>query len=317
MSGMTDHTRLPGAGFDLSRSRHLFDHLIYLRLCGLSDRTLYARRRGVVLLAEFLGADPVDALLEDLERWQVHLLQTSVNLVRWMTTVVRPYFTWLHRRGLRTDNPAALLPLPRKRRGLPRPMAEIKVEAMIAGARPRLRPWLLLAGWSGLRAGEIAGLRVEHFYLDEHGETWVRVLGKGDVERDAPVPSWAWPLIAAEFPPGATSGRCWRRERGRGPVLPVHVSQMCNRYLHAIGIPDTLHSLRHRVATQAYDATGDLRMVADLMGHASTSTTQVYTRVSPHRMSAAVNALPRPAALPGTPGRRLHLVDPRTQESTA
>lgn len=326
ISDNLDALPLPGAGYDLSLVSHLREHLIWMRLCGRAEDTIAARRRAVVRLAEHVGHDPATASYQELYRWQVNLLhsrpQPSLVLVRWNTALIRPYFGYLHDHGVRPDNPAALLPLPKAKRGVPRPMAEPKVMAMIADAPPRLLPWLLLAGWSGLRAAEIAQLRVDDFLIDDQGAGWVQVRGKGgrgDLTRNVPVPDWAWPMIVSRLP---EHGPAWRRERrrgGRGPeqlgvVTAQHVSQYCNEYLHRIGIPDTLHALRHRVATLALEQTGDLLMVRDLLGHASVSTTQVYTLVSPRRMAVAVSDLPRPdlTLLPGG-GRHLHAVtDPDT-----
>ncbi len=319
---------LPGAGYNTDLASHLREHLIWMRLCGRAECTLAARRRAVVRLAEHLDHDPATATYDELYRWQVHVLHSrpepSLTLVRWTTALIRPYFGYLHDHGVRGDNPAALLPLPAARRGVPRPMSEPKVMRMIAEAPPRLLPWLLLAGWSGLRAAEIAHLRVDDFFDDAEGKGWVQVRGKGgrgDITRNVPVPAWVWALIVPRLP---AQGPAWRRQRRRGGrrpeelgvVTPQHVSQYCNEYLHKIGIPDVLHSLRHRVATLALEQSGDIRMVQDLLGHANLSTTQVYTRVNPRRMAIAIGELPRPESLPAA-ARHLHVVDDTAHGGTA
>lgn len=314
-----EHLRLPGPGYDLDLATHLREHLVWMRLCGRADDTLAARRRAMVRLAEHLGHDAATATYAELYAWQIHLYgsraqtspDTALTYVRWNTALIRPYYGYLHDHGVRADNPAALLPLPAAKRGVPRPMAEPKVMDMIGSAPPRLLPWLLLAAWSGLRAAEIAGLRVDDFTVDAHGEVWVRVLGKGGHERNAAVPAWCWDLIAPQLP---ERGRCWRMLRRRGGHLGLvtaqHVSQYCNDFLHKkMGIPDTLHSLRHRFGTLTYEQTEDVRLVQDMLGHAQLSTTQVYTRVNPRRAAAAVNELPRPTTLPRTAPRHLHVVD--------
>lgn len=328
--GVVDTTApLPGGTWPLQLVSHLREHLIWMQLQGRARCTLVARRRACVRLAEFLRADPAEATFEELYAWQVQLVQVSLDQVRNQTALVRPYFWWLHARGLREDNPAALLPLPRARRGLPRPIAEDVLARVVTEAPARLLPWLLLAGWSGLRAAEIAHLRCDDFTVDAHGQVWVRVIGKGDVERAVAVDAWAWPTIEASLaatapswrrPPGvAATGPAWRRERRRGSgvahVTPQHVSQYCNDFLRTV-IPDrraridTLHAFRHRVATQVYEETGDIRLVQDLLGHRDLKATQVYTRVASRRQAAAIAALPHPnlPALAPT-GRHLHAVD--------
>ncbi len=308
-------TPLPGAGFDLESVGHLREHLIWMRLQGREERTLFSRRRSLVRLAVFLGRDPAAATRGDLHAWQIHLLATSRYQVAHQTALISPYYTWLHDLGIRPDNPSRLLLRPKQRRGLPRPIGEEALTDALLHAKPRIVPWLLLAGWSGLRAKEIAGLRVDDFTVDPAGgQVWARVLGKGSLVRDVPVPAFAWPTIAAAL---ADRGPAWRRERGFGPVTPHHVSDSCNKLLHRRGHPDTLHSLRHRAATAAYRATNDLRLVQDFLGHQHSASTAIYTFVAPDRVAAAVAELPHPT-LPTPPdGRHLHSINPTASGGTA
>lgn len=302
----------PGSSYPLSASRHLSSHLTWMLRCGRSDRSLFCRRRSVVLLAEHLGYDPADTNSADLDRWQETLLQTSVKHMQWNTALVRPYFAWMRAAGLRDDDPAALLAVPRIRRGLPRPMSETKVMRAVGQAPPRILPWLLLAGWAGLRAGEIANLRVDDFTVDASGHVFVRVVGKGDRVRDVALPGWAWEIIGPGLPPSGGAWRRQRRSRGEmGVVTPKHVSKACNSYLRSIGIPDTLHSLRHRAATLALaESGGDLALVQTFLGHEDPKTTRIYADVNPRRMAAVVEALPAPPGLTRS-GRHLHAVDAR------
>ncbi len=305
------HYDLPGGAYNLRLASHLREHLLHMRLRGRRERTLHCRRRVVVLLAEHLGHDPLTATYDELIAWQLHRMDVSLQTVAWETNVVRPYFRYLIEFGHRADNPAARLPVPSTRQGLPRPMAEPKVMTAVATARPRELPWLLLAGWCGMRASEVACLDVADFTRDAEGQVWAHVVGKGGRERNVPVPEWVWAIIAPTLP---ETGPCWRRQRGIGQVTGKQVSQACNAHLRAVGIPDTLHSLRHRVGTVTYQNTRDLRLVQDLLGHASPRTTAIYTRVAPAVVAAAVNALPPP---PNTPrgARHLHAV-PATHGGT-
>lgn len=293
---------LPGASYPLHLVAFLTEHLVWMRLLGRADTTLFHRRRAVVLLAEYLGHDPVSASYDELFGWQRHLLATSRDKVRHQTVLVRPYYRWLVASGHRGDDPSALLPCPRATRGLPRPIPECALARAIEHAPARLLPWLLLAGWCGLRAAEIAQLRVDSFFGEPGVAWWVRVIGKGGTVRDVPVPAWIWPTIAASLAP---SGAAWRRARGSGPVLPKHVSRECNKHLRSLDIPDTLHTLRHRVATLTYQHSGDIRLVQDLLGHATPTTTAIYTRVTPIRIAAALAELPQ-VELPA-PRTRHHL----------
>ena len=290
---------LPGPRWNLDAAVDLREHLVWMRMKGRADRTLVCRRRAVVLLAEWLRRDPADATHDELCAYQLHLAARSQNNSQWQVKLLRPYFAWLYVMGRRSDDPCALVPLATTPRGLPRPMSEARVMTMIAEAPVRLLPWLILAAWCGLRACEVAALRVPDFTLDRDGQPVVYVRGKGGRHREVPVPGWAWPIITATL---AESGPCWRKVRGFGSVTPELVSDACNRYLHRIGIPDTLHSLRHRAATLVLRERRDIRLVQDFLGHASLATTQIYTKVESAELAAAVNALPAPPDLPDIPG---------------
>lgn len=262
-----------------------------MRRCGRSRRTIKCRRRALERLAEWLGSDPATVTAARLDEWQAKALP-SLTSVRWHTALIRPYFKWLQARGERPDNPAALLPTPRQKRGLPRPIAEDRLEAAIAGAPTRIKPWLLLAGWCGLRASEIAGLTRESFSVDATGQVWLRVVGKGMAVRDVPVPGWVWDLLAPALP---DSGPCWRRIQGTGPMTGALVSHYANNYLRSCGYADTLHALRHRAATEMLRASGgNLRVTQAFLGHADLKALQIYTLVRPAELAAAADAIGRP-----------------------
>ncbi|GAA2552151.1 tyrosine-type recombinase/integrase [Pseudonocardia hydrocarbonoxydans] len=281
---------LPGAVYRTQPTRYLIEHLDWMRRAGRADSTIKARTMALHFLALWLHGDPFDATSQQLDAWQSTL--KPLIKMRHQTSLIRPYYRFVQDRGYRLDNPAALLPLPPAPRRLPRPISEERLMAAVAAARPRVLRWLLLAGWSGLRAAEIAGLTVESFAADGTGQVWARVMGKGSKEREVPVPAWCWELIEPALP---ASGPCWAREKGTGPVTAQHVSQLCNDYLRSQGMSDTFHALRHRAATETLHATGgDLRAVQDLLGHSNLGTLHVYTRVRPGTLAGAVAALGRP-----------------------
>lgn len=272
--------------------RYLDEHLEWMHICGLSAKTIRARRMVLTWLAEHLGHDPATATHQELRRWQASI--RSHPYLRWQTLIIRPYYAYLHASGYRPDNPAALLPMPKRARRLPRPIPENRLFAAVTEAPPRLLPWLLLAGWCGLRAAEIAALRTQDFSVNPDGSVFIRFLGKGDAEREIPVPDWVWAAIAGSIPP--EPGPCWRRAHNPevGPLTGKNVTDAVAYYFRKRGIPERLHSLRHRVATEALRESRDLRLVQDLLGHASLATVHIYTKVQPSDMAATLNRLPRP-----------------------
>lgn len=80
--------------------------------------------------------------------------------------------------------------------------------------------------------------------------------------------------------------------------MPSRVSQLSNAHLHGCGIRETLHQLRHRFGTLTYQATRDLRLVQELMGHADPASTAGYAAHCPSAGVAAVEALPVPGPRP-------------------
>ena len=82
-----------------------------------------------------------------------------------------------------------------------------------------------------------------------------------------------------------------------GPNAPWRISQLCNRHLHRHQIADTLHSLRHRYATQAWRGSHDLLLVKALLGHASVASTEGYALYDNTAAAAVVGAIPAPARL--------------------
>jgi site-specific recombinase XerD len=153
---------------------------------------------------------------------------------------------------------------------------------------PSWMPWrdaaiLELFYSSGLRLAELAALDVRD--IDPHNET-VRVLGKGSKERIVPVGEPALDAIQqyrarAKVPAGPLFLSKLRRRMGSSAIWAL-----VKKYLRLaqIPVPASPHKLRHSFATHLLDAGADLRSVQSLLGHASLSTTQIYTHVTTERL---------------------------------
>ena len=277
-------------------------HLDVMRLLGRSPRTIACRRSALARLDRQLPVPLLEASAEDLAAWHAALTLTPGTVAGYVSHAVQ-FFAWAAAEGLRPDNPAEDLPVPKLGRRLPRPIGEADLAAAVTGAPRRIRPWLVLAGWAGLRAKEIAFLRRENVLeaarqpalLIAHDAT------KGIRERIVPLCDYALgELLAAGLP---RTGWVFVRQDGiYGPNQPWTVSRLASRYLHESGIPATLHQLRHRFGTQTYQASHDLRAVQELMGHAEVRSTAGYVAYFNASAIAAVRALPvPPEALPGQP----------------
>ena len=286
-----------GPGGDGLPAHVLASHLESLRQRGHSEGSIEARRRALARMAAAVPVPLLEAAPAHLAAWRKGLAVTP-NTVVGYASHARGFYAWAVAAGLCEGNPAEGLPLPRLTRGLPRPVGEDVLTDAVLNAPLRVRPWLVLAGWAGLRAKEIALLRRERV-LDTAAPPVLLVAAdatKGRRERIIPLSAFALAELRLAGMPRA--GWMFRRCDGRrGPNQPWMVSHLANEHLHSCGIQATLHQCRHRFGTVLYQQTHDLRLVQELMGHADPSTTAGYAAYDRSGAAAAVEALPAPPRL--------------------
>lgn len=199
---------------------------------------------------------------------------------------VRSFYKFLAREGVLENAAARAIRTPRVRRAFPRPLSVADAGRAIAEAGEHAVEWLgardaalltLLYG-AGLRISEALGLKRGDIPL---GET-LTVLGKGGKERSVPVlplVAEALAAYAAALPfSGPPSSPLFLSRRGR-PMRAREAQALMQRLRGRLGLPEkaTPHALRHSFATHILQGGGDLRSVQELLGHASLSTTQIYT----------------------------------------
>ena len=205
------------------------------------------------------------------------------------------FYRWAQRNELTATNPVDGMDRPRLRRQLPRPVTNEQLEAAMAGADLERRAWITLMAYAGLRCSEVA--RVERRDLISVGGAWVlHVVGKGGHERAVP----AHPMVlSAMSGTWARTGPMFRRADG-APWSASEVSRRVGALHRSLGIDASAHQYRHWFGTNTYAASdGDLLVVRDLLGHASITTTTIYTAFSGAAAATAVGGLPvigRPAA---------------------
>jgi len=213
------------------------------------------------------------------------------TLARKLSTL-RGLCRFLSERGALAADPTRLLPGPRRRRRLPRVLSLHDVEALLAaadGTEPlalRDRMVLELLYGCGLRSQEAVGLRLTDV---DAPQAQLRVHGKGARTRVVPLGEEAAGsvrrylergrprLVCAEADDG---GRLLLSRAGR-PLLTSDLRRLVVKYSQRAGIDAASpHMLRHAYATHMLERGADLRAIQELLGHASVSTTQVYTHVS-------------------------------------
>ncbi len=176
------------------------------------------------------------------------------------------YFKYLRQSGVRSDDPMAALIKPRMPRQLPRPIDDVRLAKALGAAVYPINAWLLLASMMGLRAHEIAGLHGEDISPDH---VLIRD-GKGGKQRVVPLHPDVAAVLRAPRP-----GLVFLNTQGR-PLTANTLSHRANRFLHDLGISDTLHTLRHWYGTNVYRESQDLRLTQELLGHSSPTTTALY-----------------------------------------
>ena len=255
-------------------------HLEWMRLRGMSPLTIQ-RRRAVLL--RLRAALPHGGLLAaspaELQAWRASLT-VAPDAVAVYVSHVRRFYAWAVADGLLPASPAATLPAPPRSWYLPRPIGEQELLEAVAAAPPRIRPWLVLAGWAGLRAKEIALLRREHVLDSRNPPVLLVAAGatKGHHERLVPLSDFALAELGPHLP-----ARGWvfpRLDGQLGPNTPARVSQAANRHLHDCGIPETLHQLRHSALTHDAEAGASTPMLMAKSGHTSVASLARYARPS-------------------------------------
>jgi site-specific recombinase XerD len=221
------------------------------------------------------------------------------STIRLRFAALRSFYKFLVlRRGL-GRSPVAEVQLPKPERGLPVVLSISQMDDLLAvplriGADAKRPSWLPMRDAAilelfyscGLRISELIALDVRD--LDFIGET-VKVFGKGSKERIVPV---GGPAIAAiqryRQEAAITSGPLFLSKR-RTRITQQAVDLMLRKCLKHSGIPFAVspHKLRHSFATHLLDAGADLRSVQAMLGHASLSTTQIYTHVTKERLKQA------------------------------
>ena len=226
--------------------------------------------------------------------------------IRLRFAAVRSFYKFLVlRRGL-PRSPVAEVMLPKPQRGLPVILTLAQIDELLAvplhlPVDKKTPAWLPLRDAAILELFYSCGLRIAELLaldvidVDFIGES-VRVVGKGAKHRIVPVGGQALTAIQRYRQSAAvTSGPLFLSKLKRR-ITQQAVDQLLKKHLKHSSIPFDIspHKLRHSFATHLLDAGADLRSVQSLLGHASLSTTQIYTHVTKERLKSAYdNAHPR------------------------
>lgn len=266
---------------------------------GLSDNYQLSTRQSLEAFAAWAGlkgvreagevtTDGMTAYL--LERRAGGLANASVRL---QVIALKIFFRWLAARRHLAGDPAALLMAPRLDATLPETLTEEEIGHLLASIEPvgpldfRDLAVLELMYASGLRVSELANATLDALSLEDG---FIRVTGKGNKTRVVPVGRTACGAVAAWLEKGRPA--LVTRRTGSHVFISVRGTRLTTqRYWQiigeraaAVGLDVHPHLLRHSFATHLLSGGADLRVIQEMLGHASIATTQIYTHVDGKRL---------------------------------
>lgn len=259
-------------------------HLRHIRAEGLSERTIIDRRIVLRRADRDLPLGLNQATVEELADWLARFGTNQTKATYYGH--LKAYYDWACDEA-RTEglswNPIASLTRPRVPRTAPRPVTDTELAEILDEARDPFRRWVVLAAYAGLRALEIATIERKDIT-----EQTITVRGKGGKNAVLPTHPEVWRVVK-DLPPGPITPRV-----AGGRITANNVSarfgEYCREKLGKDGI--TLHRFRHWFATTTLRQSQNLRVVQELLRHASPATTAIYTQVTDEERRIAVAALP-------------------------
>ena len=306
---------------DDALSRALLEHDTWLRVeRGLAPNSLAAYRRDLRRYDAFLRGRGIDAVATVDEAAVAGFVDALIaetddegtpryrpaSIAR-MLVAVRSFHRFCAEEGLAGDDPSAAVGAPRVPQGIPKALTETEIEDLlgaIAGDDARAlrdRAILELLYGTGMRISECAGLNLEDLDFEAG---LVRVFGKGAKERVVPMGGPAARAVQRYLEDGRPELVVVGARRKGSAIDAVFLNlrgqrlsrQSCWQIVRVagarVGLEGRLspHVLRHSCATHMLDHGADIRVVQELLGHASLTTTQIYTKVSPERLRTAYEA---------------------------
>ena len=274
---------------------------------GLSANTVEAYVHNVedfALWADY-ARSPLEVAKEDVESYMVTLYERNnkpTTQAR-VLSALKSFFEFLLDRDYLSTSPVELISSPKCSRPLPEVLTLEEIDAMLstidlstpAGHRDRAALEMLYS--CGLRVSELTALRLGDLFWEEG---FVRVMGKGSKQRLVPMSGEACrqlrnylqtrPALATEL----SEDYLFINQRGGRAVSRMAIFSMVERAARNAGIQKSVspHTLRHSFATHLLEGGADIRQIQEMLGHASITTTEIYTNINIGHLRDVVEALP-------------------------
>ncbi|MAI72640.1 MAG: site-specific tyrosine recombinase XerD [Rhodopirellula sp.] len=277
------------------------DYLDYLRgECHLADNTIAAYRRDMQRFTNWLGGKNLANLrINELSDYVASLHQEALapSSIARNIVAIRTFFKFLQLEGLIGENPAELIATQKMWERIPSVLTTQQVDEFLRSPRKsdsyclRDRALLEVLYATGCRASEVCTLRMRDMSLEERH---IRCQGKGGKQRLVPIGSRA--IVAIQSYCESLRGKLAAKNthppeelflsRSGRALDRIQLWRLVKHYAKRVGISDEVspHSLRHSFATHLLAGGADLRLVQEMLGHASIQTTQIYTHVEHSRL---------------------------------
>ena len=277
----------------------------YLKLeKGLSDNSVEAYQQDLQRLLNYMEKHSIDIVRASFDDLQAFVFDTfkdisSVRTQARLIAGIHSFYRFLLYHNYIEQDPSELLETPKKEMHLPETLSLEEIDLMIAqidmskSDSHRNRAIIEILYGSGLRVSELINLRLSDMYLQEG---YMRIIGKGSKQRLVPIS----PIAVEWF-------EYWLQDRSALDIKPEAIDiAFLNRYGRQLtramiftiiktlarkaGIQKTIspHTLRHSFATHLLQNGADLRIIQQLLGHESISTTEIYTHIDIHDLREAV-----------------------------
>lgn len=291
----------------------LKDYEFYLRIeRAMSRNTVASYCSDVRKFLSFIDVRPDQVSPDDVTEYLASLYMLSERSQARLLSALRNFYDWMFMEGAVSANPCELVDMPKIGRYLPSVLTVEEVEAVIDSVNTsdwlgiRDRAILEILYGCGLRVSEAVGLRISGLYPEEG---FIRVIGKGNKERLVPfcgmAPDAVMKYLEVRPQPAdaASDDILFLNNRGRG-LSRVSMFKLVKRQALLAGIRKDIspHTFRHSFATHLVENGADLRVVQEMLGHESITTTEIYTHIETHTWQKEVmehhprreTALPEP-----------------------
>lgn len=254
----------------LNKKRVLF--LEYLEnVRGYSDLTIKSYDSSIIKAMEFIEIISEDEKLTfNLMPFRIHIAHLNAKTISKNLSAIRSFVSYLNENGmvvtLESDDSIKVA------KTLPKPIAHKYILQAINGAKLKEKLVVVMLYTLGLRISELASLK-----LEDMNESWIRVLGKGNKERNVPLLDSTKELIDEYLSSFVTKKFLF--EKNGEKLSENSLRYMVNKVFRDVSLKVTPHQLRHSYATSLLNGGAPIVDVSELLGHSSMATTQIYTKL--------------------------------------